>query len=235
MSLWPWGREHKPLSQASRNVLAALRAAPVPELRTPLRDVNWIVVDTESSGLDARHDRLLSIGACTVSGGQVIIDSGFEVVLRQEQASAVDNILIHRIGGTAQLEGEDPEGALAAFLDYARHRPLVAMHARFDATLLARALRNRLGLRFRALWVDAAHVAAALFPQSHGENWGLDQWLAYFGIENYARHDALADAFSTAQLFLVLLEQAASQGIGDARALIDLGRAQHQLTRWLSR
>jgi len=235
MSLWPWGREHKPLSQASRNVLAALRAAPVPELRTPLRDVNWIVVDTESSGLDARHDRLLSIGACTISGGQVVIGSGFEVVLRQEQASAVDNILIHRIGGTALLEGEDPEGALAAFLDYARRHPLVALHARFDATLLARALRDRLGLRFRAPWVDAAHIAAALFPQSHGENWGLDQWLAHFGIENYARHDALADAFSTAQLFLVLLEQAASQGIPDARALIDLGRGQHERTRWLSR
>jgi len=193
------------------------------------------VVDTESSGPDAKHDRLLSIGACTVSGGHVVIGSGFEVVLRQVQASAVDNILIHRIGGTAQLDGEDPEGALAAFLNYARRHPLVALHARFDATLLARALRDRLGLRFRALWVDAAHVATAFFPQSHGKNWGLDQWLAYFGIENYARHDALADAFSTAQLFLVLLERASSQGIGDARALIGLGRAQHELTRWLSR
>jgi len=235
MSLWPWGIGHRPLSLASRNALDALRAAPGPELRRPLRDVTWVVVDTESSGLDARHDRLLSIGACTVSGGQVVIGSGFEVVLRQEQASAVDNILVHRIGGTAQLDGEDPERALAAFLDYARRHPLVALHAQFDATLLARALRDRLGLRFRALWVDAAHVAAALFPQLHGENWGLDQWLAHFGIENYARHDALADAFSTAQLFLVLLERAASHGIWDARALIDLGRAQHQLTRWLSR
>jgi len=83
--------------------------------------------------------------------------------------------------------------------------------------------------------VDAARVATALFPQSHGETWGLDQWLAYFGIQNYARHDALADAFSTAQLFLVLLERASSQGIGDARALIGIGRAQHELTRWLSR
>jgi len=235
MSFWPWGREYKPLSQASRAVLEALRATPVPELRRPLRDVSWVVVDTESSGLDAKHDRLLSIGACTVCGGNVVIGSGFEVVLRQEQASTDHNILLHRIGGTAQLEGEDPERALAAFLDYARHHPLVALHAQFDATLMARALRDRLGLHFRALWVDAAHVAAALFPQAHGENWGLDQWLAHFGIENYARHDALADAFSTAQLFLVLLERAASQGIPDARALIDLGRGQHELNRWLSR
>ncbi|MEK6211149.1 MAG: 3'-5' exonuclease [Pseudomonadota bacterium] len=235
MSLWQWSREHKPLSQASRNVLETWRAAPIPELRRPLRDVSWTVVDTESSGPDAKHDRLLSIGACTVSGGHVVIGSGFEALLRQEQPSAADNILVHRIGGTAQLDGENPEWALAAFLDYARRNPLVAFHARFDATLLARALRDRLGLRFRALWVDAAHVATALFPQSRGENWGLDQWLAYFGIENYARHDALADAFCTAQLFLVLLERAASQGIGDARALIGIGRAQHELTRWLSR
>ncbi|MGQ0577373.1 MAG: 3'-5' exonuclease [Betaproteobacteria bacterium] len=219
----------------SSKVLEAWRAFPVPELRRPLRDVNWIVVDTESSGPDARRDRLLSIGACTISGGRVDIGSGFEALLRQEQPSAADNILVHRIGGTAQLEGENPELALAAFLHYARRHPLVAFHARFDATLLARALRDRLGVRFRALWVDAAHVAAALVPQSHGESWGLDQWLDFFGIENYARHDALADAFSTAQLFLILLERAASQGIGDARALIDTGRAQHQLAGWRSR
>lgn len=235
MSAWPWSRNRRPLSDASRSALERWRAAPIPELRRPLRDVSWIVVDTESSGPDAKHDRLLSIGACTVSGGHVVIGSGFEVVLRQEQASAVDNILVHRIGGTVQLTGKDQEAALAAFLDYAQRNPLVAFHARFDTVLLARALRDRLGLRFTALWVDAAHVATALFPQSHGGNWGLDQWLAYFGIENYARHDALADAFSTAQLFLVLLERAASQGIGDARALIGLGRTHHELTRWLSR
>jgi len=244
MSLWPWGRERrrrergrrerKPLSQASRNALETWRATPTPELRRPLYDVNWVVVDTESSGPDARHDRLLSIGACTVSGGRVEVGSGFEAVLRQEQPSAAENIMVHRIGGAAQLDGENPELALAAFLDYARRNPLVAFHARFDATLLARELRSRLDLRFRALWVDAAHVAAALFPRSRGEGWGLDQWLAFFGIENYARHDALADAFSTAQLFLVLLERASSQGIGDARALIGLGRAHHELTHWLS-
>lgn len=234
MSFCSWGRERKPLSLASRNAIAAWRAKPAPELRRPLPDVNWVVVDTESSGPNARHDRLLSIGACTISGHRVGVGSGFEAVLRQEEPSAVENILVHRIGGAAQRDGEDPELALSSFLDYAGRSPLVGFHAQFDATLLARELRARLELRFRALWVDVAHVAAALFPQSGGENWGLDQWLAFFGIDNYSRHDALADAFSTAQLFLVLLERASSQGIRDARALIGLGRAQHELTRWLS-
>ena len=200
-----------------------------------MSDVRWIVIDTESSGLDANHDRLLSIGACAVSGGHLDIDSGFEVVLRQEQVSTAENILVHRIGGTAQLAGENQEAALIAFLDYARQNPLVAFHARFDAILLARALHDLFGLRFKPLWVDAAHVAAALFPQLRGDDWGLDQWLTHFGIENFARHDALADAFSTAQLFLVLLERASSRGIGDARALINLARAGHELRRWLSR
>jgi DNA polymerase-3 subunit epsilon len=235
MSFWSLGRQRKHLSLASRNAIAAWRAKPAPELRRPLSDVNWVVVDTESSGPNARHDRLLSIGACTISGHRVEVGSGFQAVLRQEEPSVAENILVHRIGGAAQLDGDDPEQALAAFLDYTWRNPLVAFHAQFDATLLARELRSRLDLRYKALWVDVAHVAAALFPQSRGASWGLDQWLEFFGIENYARHNALADAFSTAQLFLVLLDRASSQGIGDARALIGLGRAQHELTQWLSR
>jgi DNA polymerase-3 subunit epsilon len=235
MSFRSWSRQCKPLSLASRNAIAAWRAEPAPELRRPLSDGNWVVIDTESSGPDARHDRLLSIGACTISGHRILVGSGFETVLGQKEPSAADNILVHRIGTAAQRGGEDPELALSSFLEYAGRTPLVGFHARFDATLLARELRARLDLRFSALWVDAAHVAAALFPQSRGESWALDQWLAFFGIDNYSRHDALADAFSTAQLFLVLLERASAQGIGDARALVGLGRAHHELTHWLSR
>jgi DNA polymerase-3 subunit epsilon len=54
--------------------------------------------------------------------------------------------------------------------------------------------------------------------------------MGYFGIANYARHGALADAFATAELWLVLLQAARKQGLKNARALQKLARAR----RWLS-
>jgi DNA polymerase-3 subunit epsilon len=50
------------------------------------------------------------------------------------------------------------------------------------------------------LWVDLAWLAPALLPERALSCKGLDAWLKAFGIANFKRHDALADAFATAQL-----------------------------------
>ena len=58
----------------------------------------------------------------------------------------------------------------------------------------------------------------------------LDDWLGVFGIENYARHDALADALATAQLLLAVLAAAERAGLP---AWADLARLQKD-QRWLA-
>jgi DNA polymerase III subunit epsilon len=66
-------------------------------------------------------------------------------------------------------------------------------------------------------WLDLATLAPAFFPGRAGHD--LDGWLGAFGIECSARHDALGDAYATAQLFLVMLAEARRQGLGSAEAL----------------
>jgi DNA polymerase III epsilon subunit-like protein len=46
--------------------------------------------------------------------------------------------------------------------------------------------------------------------------------LAAFGIECDARHEALSDAYASAQLLLVLLQKAKREGVASAEALIRL-------------
>ena len=72
----------------------------------------WVVVDVETSGLDAKNDRLLAIAAIGLRVGpapasrpEIVLGDSFEVVLRQEAASDRDNILLHGIGASgAQLQ-----------------------------------------------------------------------------------------------------------------------------------
>ena len=64
-----------------------------------------MVVDCETSGLDAARDRLLSVGAVAVRGGRIELGSGFRMVLRQDAPSDPANILVHGIGGEAQFGG----------------------------------------------------------------------------------------------------------------------------------
>ena len=197
----------------------------------PARSVRWVVIDCETSGLDAARDRLLSIGAVAVRGGRLEPADSFATVLRQEAASSTENILVHGIGADAQRAGQPAAEALAAFSDYLGDGLPVAFHAPFDAQVLQRALRGTGSKLARARWLDLAPLAAALNPSSTALTRALDDWLAAFGIDCPARHDALADAFASAQLLLVLLAQADSQGAHTVDALHALAKD----ARWVAR
>ena len=194
----------------------------------PPRALRWVVVDCESSGLDPERDRLLSIGAVAVREGRVAHADTFGAVLRQAQASEAPNILVHGIGAEAQLGGRDPATALDEFARFAAGAPLVAFHAAFDQALLGRAMATSAG-QWKPRWLDLAQLAPALYPQRARSCTSLDDWLAAFAIGHPARHDAMADAYATAQLLLILLAEAERQGLSAAGELFAVARER----RWL--
>lgn len=199
---------------------------------TPLAALRCVVVDVETTGLDLFSDRLIAIGAVTVENRTIRLGSGFEVVLRQPAASARANILVHGIDGTTQMAGLEPAAAILRFFDYAERAPLVGFQADFDRVMIDRAARAALGHVPSTVWLDLAYLAPALFAES-----GvvvprrLDEWTQRFGIENHARHNALADALATAQLLQIVLARAIATG---AATLADLQRIESD-QRWLSR
>ncbi|HLY96081.1 MAG TPA: 3'-5' exonuclease, partial [Sideroxyarcus sp.] len=150
---------------------------------------------------------------------------------QQQAASEKGNILLHGIGTSAQLEGAPPAEALLAFLDYLGKSPLIAFHVTFDETMIRRAVREYLGYSFKHPWLDLAYVMPGLNPSLARKYRALDDWIGHFGIRIDVRHNALADALATAQLFQVALAQGARKNITDIAGLRDLEKAQ----RWVSR
>lgn len=209
--------------------LAAYRSRAQPDPGAALAVQRVIVVDVEASGLDPSRDRLISIGAVAVQGGLARFDDSFDTVLRQATASDDRNILVHGIGGSAQLLGRDPASALVDFLGFAGKAPLIAFHADFDRILIERAAAATLRMKPDNTWLDLALLAPALFPDDERSARTLDDWLHRFGIQNHDRHDALADALATAQLLLVVLAAAGRQGL---KSWADLARLQKD-RRWL--
>jgi DNA polymerase III subunit epsilon len=211
--------------QAER--LIAWRKLPPANLALPHVRARYVVVDTETTGLDMRSDRVIAIGAAAVSARLLPLSDCFATVLRQDKASATANILIHGIGGQVQLSGVEPKDGMLDFLDYVGKAPLVAFRAEFDRTMLTRALKSILGVPFHHPWIDLAFLLPALFRGTECNT--LEDWLAHFGIAPAARHQALADAFATAQLLQIALHSADRQGMGNAGLLIAMQKAQHWL------
>jgi DNA polymerase-3 subunit epsilon len=195
------------------------REQPAVSERMALTEARFIVVDVETSGLDMRKDRLLSIGACAVEGMRLRAGENYTTILQQEKASAHANILLHGISPQAQAAGKTPEESLLGFLEFAGRHPLVAFHAGFDQVMLDRALREVLGVRLINPWLDLAHLGPAVYPEARLILAGLDDWLGYFSLRARARHRAMDDAFVTAELFLILLARARQRSLTTVSAL----------------
>jgi DNA polymerase-3 subunit epsilon len=198
-----------------------------PPTRNRHRASRYVTVDVETTGLDLKRDRVLSIGAVVVERGVIALGRCFEVVLRQPESSSRDNILVHRIGGQRQLAGVDPAEALVSFLEYVGHAPLVAYRADFDRTMIDRALKETLNARTQSAWIDLAKLLPALYPSNECRT--MDDWLVFMGIRMIARHDALADALATAQMLQVCLHRADTLDMTCPAHLLEMQKAQHWL------
>jgi DNA polymerase-3 subunit epsilon len=172
-------------------------------------DSRWVVLDVETSGLDARRDRLLAVAALAVrvADGRATIDLGdsFEVVIRQPdlgQAPDRGNILLHGIGVGAQRAGVPREQGLQALAAWVGTSPLVAFHAAFDRTMLDRACAAEGLAPLPDAWLDLEPLAAVLRPSVKARS--LDEWMQALGIRCAVRHQAAADTLATAELLLKL-------------------------------
>jgi DNA polymerase-3 subunit epsilon len=198
-------------------------------LAQPLVLARYVVLDLETTGPRMMQDTIISIGAVGVAERAIRHDDAFERVLRQAQASAHDNILVHQIGGQAQAAGEEPAAALVDFLEHLGASIAVAFRAEFDETVLRREMETRLGIVLPARFLDLAMVLPALFPGRQNDT--LDDWIVHFGLPPIGRHHAIADAYAEAQLWLLALEQGHRAGLRTVRDLVELERAQ----RWLGK
>lgn len=202
---------------------------PVPDIHQAHHSHRYVVVDVETSGLDMKKDRLISIGAVGLVGGRMDFKDAFQVVLRQDQVSDHDNILLHGIGGSEQSEGIEPAEALLAFLHYIGKSQLVAYNAFFDQLMIDKAMQEYLGIRLGLTWIDLAWVLPDFFSFKSGVRVTLDEWLQLFKIENILRHNAVSDAYSTAKLLQIAIAHGRRKGANNPASFYEIEKAR----RWM--
>ena len=217
------------LAPAEQEMIENWRRLPAADLSVMHEEQRYVVVDVETSGLNMKKDRLISIGAVALAAGRLDFNDAFQIVLRQEQVSTHANILIHGISGSAQSAGVDPVEGLLAFLQYVGKSPLVAYHAFFDQSMIGKATREYLGMELAQPWIDLAWVLPDFFSFRGDANVALDDWLHHFGIESILRHNAVSDAYATAKLLQVAIAGGQQKGATSPVAFMRIEKAR----RWM--
>lgn len=183
---------------------------------TPIDQVRFVVLDSETTGLDARTDRIITIGAVAVRAGEILLEDSFDVLLKVEQnTSAVE---VHGITRDEARTGVDEADAIERFLDYLRDGVIVGHHIGHDIGALDAACERHWGIRTRNRSLDTMDLTlqlerdGAFAGRPPIRSFTLDALCEMFGVIPHDRHTASGDAFITAQVFLRLLALAARHG-----------------------
>ncbi|MEL6832695.1 MAG: 3'-5' exonuclease [Bacteroidota bacterium] len=220
--IWPWGTKDLPDTPYWKAYQAHFMEQPTRS--TLIRDLRFVVLDTETTGLDPQNDTILSIGAVAVRDQQIWIGDRFEAFLPQESNQVVNDqeaVAVHGILGKHGNQQQATAEILIDFLAYLKGSIFVAQHAAFDYGILQAAYRKELQGHLLNATIDTAHLARRLDDPSRSSHmnpakakqYGLDQLCQRFNIPIEARHTASGDALLTAILLVKLLSRLETRGI----------------------
>lgn len=187
---------------------------------TPLRELTYVVFDTETTGLDPQRDDVVQIGAIRIVRSKLVEGETCDLYVDPGRPIPPASTKVHGVSD-ADVQGapQMPEAG-RRFHRFASGAVLVAHNAPFDMAFFKRA-EPQIGAPFDHPILDTVLLSAAVFGES--EEHTLDALCDRLGVvlPEHLRHTALGDAHATAEVLLKLLPILEGRGIqtfGDALA-----------------
>ncbi|MEU0497528.1 3'-5' exonuclease [Mycobacterium sp. NPDC006124] len=201
-----------------------------PRRATPA-DVDWrtdtfVVVDLETTGLDPRHDQIVSYGAVIVRDGRVKTSESVYGLVHVPRDVPGSSVKFHGLR-TQDLEDAPPLLDCVTTLDgLIGDHPMVAHCAWVERSFLRRAFRQSY-LPFTSSIVDTAALAALVLDVKleRGQSISLEYATNALGLPVHSPHHALGDAVTTASLFIALASQLDRDRTLTTAALLEMSEA----------
>ena len=224
MSWWPFSRPKSELQDFVKEYLAK-NGMQIPGIRT-LDQLEFVVLDTETTGLDAKNDSILSFGAVKIVQKRILVNTAVEWY-PESNHPLNQSPVIH---GMVERKNQLSRSSFARMLlGYFSNAILVGHHVGFDLAMLQK-LGSAFGIkRFPNPTIDTMDLAIRL---DHGpsadlshiqvKDYSLDALCEQFEIPLDDRHTAAGDAHLTGLLFLKLLKIAEAKGINSYAQLLRL-------------
>lgn len=205
--------------------LSLRRGRPNP-FQQPWRDVEYVVIDLETTGLNLRRDSIVSYGATVVRGGRIIVgENTYGLVHPQSTVSPV-SMTIHSLLPDDLIDAPPITEAVAVVDELLTDRVLIAHAAWVEEAFLRRAFKA-CGKTLRCPIIDTAAMARAFGARTsncRGEP-NLELLATEVGLAAVSPHHALGDAITTAQVFLALAAKLERRGYATAHDFVDLTAA----------
>lgn len=201
---------------------ARLLSASLPSASASFVDTEFLCLDIETTGVDARTAEMLSIGWVLIRGARVEMATAEACIVRPP-GEVGESATVHGLTDTLCEAGEEVTSVLRRLLQVLRDRVLVVHYAGLDKALLDRLCRRHFGVPLLVPVVDTLALERRAQSRRHHldeqQSLKLSALRRAYNLPHYSQHDALADAIATAEL---LLAMAAARGTPRSVRLRDL-------------
>lgn len=199
----------------------------------PLTRVPFVVIDTELTGLDAKRDSVVSVGAVKMSGTRIELGRTLYRLVSPQASFNHRSIVVHGITPDDVVEQPRIDSVADELLAFCGDRVIAGHFLTIDLGFLGREAaavrsaewRRRAVDTFRIhVWIEQQrHRHAGHHAPSEGEL-NLVAVAQRHGIHVGGAHNALTDAFITAQLLQRQLRLLPGLGVRTLGDLLRVGK-----------
>lgn len=199
------------------------RRAGTKSLDRPWSEIEYAVVDLETTGLDLRHDTIASYGIAPIRGERMLVADQAYGLVRPESPLSRQSITVHALRPADLVQAPPLSHAVAALEAALTGRVLIAHAAWVERAFLTRAFTQH-GKAFNNRVIDTAAMARAAgldAARGRGEP-DLEKLATELRLPVVSPHHALGDAITTGYVFFALAARLRRRGYRTAHDFIDL-------------
>ncbi len=173
-------------------------------LDVPLRQLSYVVFDTETTGLLPQKDEVVQIGALRVVNCQSVEGEALDTLVDPKRPIPASSTEVHGINDTMVQGAPDMVTASKRFHGFARGSVLVAHNAPFDMAFFKR-YAPEIGENFDNPVLDTVLLSAVLFGGSAVHTLDALAERLNVTLAEEVRHTAMGDAIATRDVLLKMI------------------------------
>ncbi len=219
-----WNNKFDVLSERSKDSrLQAFYSAGLPHADTPLREVPFVALDFETTGLNPEKDGILSIGLVPFTLSRIKLNQAAHWTVRPKAKLEEESVVIHGITHNDLIDAPTLNEILEDVLNALAGKVIVVHYRPIERGFLNCALKKMLGEGIEFPVVDTMQIesdyqdklTAGLLNKLKGkraDSVRLGQTRRRYGLPDYPPHHALMDAVATAELLQAQMAYHGSEG-----------------------
>lgn len=224
---WRWfspeAQKKRLLSRVDHPVARRYLETSFADRKLPAWEQDYLVLDFETTGLDARKDAILSIGYTEIHQGRVKMGRCIHRIIKLNIPLPPETVVVHKITDDRMNEGIHLHDALHELMERMTGKVLVAHFEHIERTFLQAATGRVYGCKMPlqildTLAIEKRRLDRAQLPIKPNQL-RLGNLRQDYNLPRYGAHNALQDAIATAELFLAemshIQREAKSLKLGD--------------------